>query len=418
MATSKRREENQPEHEAVVVEPTEKPNDSPRDNQPAHKGQTSSSQSTNSDVPSEQIAKTLSRVDENMYNMAELLGQIWQRVQSGGKTVKGRKRPQEENNSSESEQDDYTAKRRRVAHGNDHDDSLSVEASEDEVGQLLSDGDTASQNDGSSAPDVPVDDLLQQLEAQFSEDKSIGPAIGEKLANIATKRWAEKLSLDKLKELHEKYKQPLNCEAMRVSRINPEIWAQLSQHKRKTDLRLSKIQQNTQKAVFATLQMAENLSGKSRTSPTDDKGSDREALLRIAVNLIAMLGHLNADVMTMRQESIKPALRPEFQKICYASIPPNSEFLFGDDLAKLVRDSKETNHIANTLTKAPRNGASNTNRRHATTYSRDSREHNSFTGENRGRRAPARPFLLKGGQKPYRRRPHTNNNGPQNQLKK
>ena len=296
MATSKRREENQPEHEAVVVEPTEKPNDSPRDNQPAHKGQTSSSQSTNSDVPSEQIAKTLSRVDENMYNMAELLGQIWQRVQSGGKTVKGRKRPQEENNSSESEQDDYTAKRRRVADGDDHDDSLSVEASEDEVGQLLSDGDTASQNDGSSAPDVLVDDLLQQLEAQFSEDKSIGPAIGEKLANIATKRWAEKLSLDKLKELHEKYKQPLNCEAMRVSRINPEIWAQLSQHKKKTDLRLSKIQQNTQKAVFATLQMAENLSGKSKTSPTDDKGSDREALLRIAVNLIAMLGHLNADV--------------------------------------------------------------------------------------------------------------------------
>ncbi len=121
----------------------EKPNDSPRDNQPAHKRQTSSSQSTNRDVPSEQIAKTLSRVDENMYNMAELLGQIWQRVQSGGKTVKGRKRPQEENNSSESEQDDYTAKRRRVAHGDDHDDSLSVEASDDEVGQLLSD--TASQ---------------------------------------------------------------------------------------------------------------------------------------------------------------------------------------------------------------------------------------------------------------------------------
>ena len=132
--------------------------------------------------------------------------------------------------------------------------------------------------------------------------------MSEIVAKIATKCWAEKLSLDKLKELHEKYKQALNC--------------------------------------------------------------DHEALLRIAVNLIAMFGHLNADVMTMRQESIKPALRPEFQKICHASILPNSEFLFGDDLAKLVRDSKETNHIANTSTKAPRNGTSNTNRRSATTYSR------------------------------------------------
>ena len=180
------------------------------------------------------------------------------------------------------------------------------------MGRLLSDGDTASQQqhvDGSPASDVLVDELFQQMEAQFSEDKSIGPVIGEKLANIAIKRWAEKLSLDKLKELHEKYKQPLNCDAMRVSRINPEIWAQLSQHKKKNDLRLSKLQQNTQKAVFATLHIADILSGKNKNSPMDDKESDREALLRITVNLIAMLGHLNADIMAMRQEAIKPALR-------------------------------------------------------------------------------------------------------------
>jgi hypothetical protein len=52
----------------------------------------------------------------------------------------------------------------------------------------------------------------------------------------------------------------------------------------------------------------------------DDKGRDREALLRITVNLIVMLGHLNEDIMAMRQEAIKPALRPEFQKICNANI--------------------------------------------------------------------------------------------------
>ena len=71
---------------------------------------------------------------------------------------------------------------------------------------------------------------------------------------------------------------------------------------------------------------------------------------------------MNADVMSMRQEAIKPALKPEFQKISHATVPLNSKFLFGNDLAKLVRDSKETNSIANTLTltKARHTGATNT----------------------------------------------------------
>ena len=68
MSTSEQREHIQiaselSEH-VTVVEPTAH---SPRDNQPIPKGATPSSQSTNSDVPSEHIAKTLSRVDENMY---------------------------------------------------------------------------------------------------------------------------------------------------------------------------------------------------------------------------------------------------------------------------------------------------------------------------------------------------------------
>ena len=80
----------------------------------------------------------------------------------------------------------------------------------------------------------PTDNsLLLELEAQFNEDKSLGPAVGERLAAIAANRWTEKLSPEKLKEINENYKQPLNCEAVRVSRINPEIWSQISQHKKK-----------------------------------------------------------------------------------------------------------------------------------------------------------------------------------------
>ena len=49
--------------------------------------------------------------------------------------------------------------------------------------------------------------------------------MGERLA---ANRWSEKLSPEKLKEMYKKYKQPLKCEAVRVSHINPEIWSQIS----------------------------------------------------------------------------------------------------------------------------------------------------------------------------------------------
>ncbi|CAB3998152.1 Hypothetical predicted protein [Paramuricea clavata] len=165
--------------------------------------------------------------------------------------------------------------------------------------------------------------------------------------------------------------------------------------------------------------MAETLSAKNQPSALNKKGNDREALLRMAVNVIAMLGHMNADVMSMRQELIKPALKPEFQKICHATVPPNSKFLFGYDSAKLVRDTKEKNSIASTLTlpRTARNtSTANTSGRNTHTYSRED-INNSYTGDNRGRNTHTRPFLWRG-QKPYRRRPGTRGNGSQNQQRK
>ena len=57
---------------------------SPQDEQAALQGQPTSSQSKNSDVSHEQLAKTLSTMNENMANMAEIMSQIWQQVDSGG----------------------------------------------------------------------------------------------------------------------------------------------------------------------------------------------------------------------------------------------------------------------------------------------------------------------------------------------
>ena len=147
---------------------------SPQGEQAALQGQSTSSQSVNSDVSQGQFAKTLSTLNENMVNMTEIMSQIWQRVDSGGKTARTKKRLQQEQNSSvnssESEPDEHTAKRRCP---NREDD---LAASDDEVRQLLNDTNNPQDNESS---DLPDDGLLQELEAQFNEDKSLGPAVGE-----------------------------------------------------------------------------------------------------------------------------------------------------------------------------------------------------------------------------------------------
>ena len=47
---------------------------------------------------------------------------------------------------------------------------------------------------------------------------------------------------------------------------------------------------------------------------------------------------------------MNPALEPEFHALCSADLNViSSKFLFGEDLAKQVRDAKETNRIGNTV---------------------------------------------------------------------
>ncbi|CAB3998151.1 Hypothetical predicted protein [Paramuricea clavata] len=86
--------------------------------------------------------------------MAAILGQIWQHINSGGKTAKAKKRQQEDQYSSESERDEHTAKRRRSAHENE--DSLSVTASDNEVRQLLNDSDMIRRNNKTKALIYPT----------------------------------------------------------------------------------------------------------------------------------------------------------------------------------------------------------------------------------------------------------------------
>ena len=113
--------------------------------------------------------------------MANIMNQIWQRVDSGVKATRATKQHQEDQDtdslsaSTESEQDEYMAKRRRLNH--QEGDTISVVANEDNIKQLLKDMDSSNLQQNNESP--TGDSLLLEPEAQFNEDKSLRPAVGK-----------------------------------------------------------------------------------------------------------------------------------------------------------------------------------------------------------------------------------------------
>ena len=85
------------------------------------------------------------------------------------------------------------------------------------------------------------DELLNKLALDFTKDDKVSSPVSKPLAEIINKRWASKLSDNKLKELSEKYDRPENCEKLAVPQVNPEMWEKLTRYRKKQDLRLSAI---------------------------------------------------------------------------------------------------------------------------------------------------------------------------------
>ena len=199
------------------------------------------------------------RVHFNMDTMATLLKQL---IVGGGSDMdhrpsrSGRKRRQSYPSSkSDNAEDDieviYHSKRPRW------DDELSLSPSEVDIDTLIGvnaletkDADGAESTNGTANEDEAY---LKSLEAYLNDEDPIGGKIQQNLANIPLKRWGISLSNDKLEALLITHTNSENCTEITVAKVNPEIWTQTNNFKRKTDLRVANAQQALQKATFAIL---------------------------------------------------------------------------------------------------------------------------------------------------------------------
>ena len=199
-------------------------------------------------------------------------------------------------------------------------------------------GDIARENHADGISQV-LDDLAKSL-GDDNDDKS--PDIQPKLAEIITKRWGKKLTPEKLKGLIEKYNRPGNCPLLICKKVNPQIWATLSQGTKREDVHLYNLEETIIKAVFALLQTTSAL-------VSNDLGPEHTQLLGQSIDSLAMLAHTYAQLTQLRKNQIRPALKPEYSAICSLEESRERMFLFGDDLPKALKEAKESSQISSSI---------------------------------------------------------------------
>ena len=232
-----------------------------------------------------------------------------------------------------------SAKKAKLAsHRQSESDTNKVSDSE----ELLDDGENDKTNTG-AVKSEENDTLLDEIEHSLNEDEKTDNPVSEKLANIANKRWLQKLGDDQLKEKLEKYHRPENCEKLAVTQVNLEIWGKLDRFARAKDLKFSRLQEQLTKVGHIVLKSTEHL----LKAKVDSSKLCPDDLVRMNTDALALLGHVCFEITQRRRESIKPSLHKDYAMLCSSTVPVTS-LLFGDDLQTELTHIRATNKIGST----------------------------------------------------------------------
>ena len=127
------------------------------------------------------------------------------------------------------------------------------------------------------------------------------------------------------------------------------MWSQLNAKKKKTDLKISNLQQVNCKITFVTLQTTNMLI----QNPT---GLEINKLMANQVDTIVMLGHVNKQLAQLRRDEIKPSMKAQYSAICSAEVPITGQYLFGDNLGKQLQDAKQASKISHSFASSSKSG--------------------------------------------------------------
>lgn len=211
----------------------------------------------------------------------------------------------------------------------------------DPFNDILSDDDAVGETSGNDDDDD--EDILEF----FTNKQQWGPPASDKIAAAVNAGFKTVVDGDKMKELLSTYKLPSNCQALMVPKVNTELWNKLRKVTRTRDIKLQSVQESIMNAAVPFIKIIE----------TKTSNPEAKELKNHAVAGFKLLANAAANLTYKRRELIVGDLPPSLKDLG-SSATPVTEWLFGEDLPKRIKEINDTHRLTASLSgnKKPRGG--------------------------------------------------------------
>ena len=155
---------------------------------------------------------------------------------------------------------------------------------------------------------ISTGDILKSIDDDSNEEE-YGPKISDPLAQRVVGKWQTMLTSEKVKEKSQNLLTPENCMKLSVPLTNKEIWNQLNNLQKKSELLLQ---------VNCNIKIS----------------------IKRNLDAISVLAHVSEDLSSLRRQKLKPAQHPKCAELCDLEYADKKQ-LFGEDISKSLVKAKE-----------------------------------------------------------------------------
>ena len=174
-----------------------------------------------------------------------------------------------------------------------------------------------------------------------------GKPIGKDAKYLVENFFDREPDKDVAKTLKDRYPEPENVQSLSSKDINVEIYRGLDSSVKKRDFVLKNVQGMMCTSSVANLRIVEEVADLYKSKKISQGGAN--ALLKYASDSTKMLARAQSDISLFRKFLMKPHLQYKYQPLCTKRTFGKN--LFGDDLAKEIKEIDEESKIMKTVSK-------------------------------------------------------------------
>ena len=186
---------------------------------------------------------------------------------------------------------------------------------------------------------------LAEIAQDFALDEQKSPAITQQLADILNGILSKTITDEKIKPKLDAYPPPNNVQGLCTPKVNSEIWGKIKTETRSRDIRFQKAQVRLARGLTPLAQLAEKILLAQR----NQSQLNLQDALKLALNAFALIANGHMEISHRRREMIRPDLNAGYRELCSQNTPITDN-LFGNELAKQVKEINDTNRVATRVT--------------------------------------------------------------------